>query len=253
MGMDRRFFLKLTGLASLSGFGFNSNARAMEDESDNLSNNKKRLALIIDMQKCREQKNCKDCMEACHRVHNVPEIKDKHHEIKWIWKESFEHAFPTQNHDYISDQEKNTPSVILCNHCENPPCVGVCPTQATFRRETDGIVMMDFHRCIGCRYCMVACPYGARSFNWKEAKPDIKEINIEFPVRSKGVVEKCNLCAERLAKNQIPACVESCKANAIIFGDLMDPNSEVRKILSTHDTIRRKPHLHTLPNVYYIM
>jgi len=100
---------------------------------------------------------------------------------------------------------------------------------------------------------MVACPYGARSFNWKEAKPDIKEINIEFPVRSKGVVEKCNLCAERLAKNQIPACVESCKANAIIFGDLMDPNSEVRKILSTHDTIRRKPHLHTLPNVYYIM
>ena len=142
---------------------------------------------------------------------------------------------------------------MLCNHCDNPPCVNVCPTQATFKRDSDGLVMMDFHRCIGCRYCMVACPYGARSFNWKEPKPFVKDINLRFPLRTKGVVEKCNLCAERIAKGMVPACVEACEANAITFGDLHDPESTVRKILSTNDTIRRKPHLNTLPNVYYIM
>jgi len=112
---------------------------------------------------------------------------------------------------------------------------------------------MDFHRCIGCRYCMVACPYGARSFNWKEAKPFVEEINPKFPVRTKGVVEKCNLCTERIAKNQLPACVEACKEKAIIFGDLNDPDSEIRHVLSSNDTIRRKPHLSTMPSVYYIM
>jgi molybdopterin-containing oxidoreductase family iron-sulfur binding subunit len=249
MGMDRRKFLKISGLASLSGFGVSSDAQAKDTNSQQT----KRWALIIDMKKCREVKDCTDCVAACHKVHNVPDIKDKKREIKWIWKETFGHAFPAQNHDYISDQVRNSPSLVLCNHCDNPPCVGVCPTQATFRRDSDGLVMMDFHRCIGCRYCMVACPYGARSFNWHDAKPYIKEINTKFPIRSKGVVEKCNLCAERIAKEQIPACAEACKAKAITFGDLHDPNSEVRKILSENDTIRRKPHLHTLPNVYYIM
>jgi molybdopterin-containing oxidoreductase family iron-sulfur binding subunit len=249
MGIDRRNFLRLAGLASLSGFGLNDAANGQESNSEDT----KRLAMIINMEKCRTEENCKDCIAACHQVHNVPEIKEKNHEIKWIWKETFEHAFPAQNHQYISDKVKNSSSLVLCNHCDNPPCVGVCPTQATFRRDTDGIVMMDFHRCIGCRYCMVACPYGARSFNWKDAKPYTKEINTKFPVRSRGVVEKCNLCAERIAKNQIPACAEACKAKAIIFGDLNDPKSEVRKILAENDTIRRKPHLHTLPNVYYIM
>ena len=87
----------------------------------------------------------------------------------------------------------------------------------------------------------------------EEAKPHINEINPTFPVREKGVVEKCNLCAERIAKDQLPACVEACKEKAIIFGDLNNPDSEVRHILSTNDTIRRKPHLSTMPNVYYIM
>jgi len=249
MGMDRRKFLKVSGLASLSGFGVSSSAQAKDTDSKQT----KRWALIVDMNKCREAKDCTDCITACHKVHNVPEIKDKKREIKWIWKETFGHAFPAQNHQYISEEVRNSPNLVLCNHCDNPPCVGVCPTQATFRRDSDGLVMMDFHRCIGCRYCMVACPYGARSFNWQDAKPHIKEINTKFPIRSKGVVEKCNLCAERIAKEQIPACAEACKAKAITFGDLHDPHSEVRKILSENDTIRRKPHLHTLPNVYYIM
>jgi molybdopterin-containing oxidoreductase family iron-sulfur binding subunit len=248
MGIDRRKFLKLAGITSVSGFGLKESIIAETNDKKG-----KRLGLVFNMQKCREKDNCSKCMQACHKVHNVPEIADQKHEIKWIWKEQYKHAFPTQNHEFISDNAKNSPSVVLCNHCEHPPCVDVCPTQATFKRETDGVVMMDFHRCIGCRYCMAGCPYGARSFNWKEAKPHIKEINPKFPVRTKGVVEKCNLCAERIAKNQVPACVEACEAKAIIFGDLNDPNSEIRNVLSEKDTIRRKPHLHTMPNVYYIM
>lgn len=249
MGIDRRKFLKLAGIASVSGFGLKDAAKASETDTKK----GKRLGLVFDLQKCREHGDCTKCMQACHKVHNVPEIDNPNHEIKWIWKEEFKHAFPTQNHDFVSDKVKNSPLLVLCNHCENPPCVEVCPTQATFKRETDGVVMMDFHRCIGCRYCMAGCPYGARSFNWKEPRPFIEEVNLEFPTRTKGVVEKCNLCAERIAKNKLPACVEACEAKAITFGDLNDPNSEIRKLLSVNDTIRRKPHLHTMPNVYYIM
>ena len=80
--------------------------------------------------------------------------------------------------------------------------------------------MMDFHRCIGCRYCMAGCPYGSRSFNWKDPRPFIKKINLEFPTRTKGVVEKCNFCEERLVQGLLPACVEACKEKALVFGDL---------------------------------
>jgi len=249
MAVDRRKFLKIAGLASVSGLGLNKTVLAEETGEKG----KKRLGLVFDMRKCREKSDCTKCIQVCHAIHNVPEIENKKHEIKWIWKEKYQHAFPTQNHDFISEHAKNSPSVVLCNHCEHPPCVDVCPTQATFKRESDGIVMMDFHRCIGCRYCMAGCPYGARSFNWEESKPYIKDVNNKFPVRTKGVVEKCNLCAERIAKGEIPACVEACEAKAIIFGDLNDPNSEIRKILAENNTLRRKPHLHTMPNVYYIM
>jgi Fe-S-cluster-containing dehydrogenase component len=253
MGINRRSFLKVAGLASLSGLGIKGFSKTLARTFGTNEEKKKRLALVIDMRKCREAEGCRDCILACHKIHNVPEMENPKHEVKWIWKEEFEHAFPNQNHKYVSDKVKSAPSIVLCNHCDNPPCVEVCPTQATFKRESDGIVMMDYHRCIGCRYCMVACPYGARSFNWEDAKPYIKEINPTFPVREKGVVEKCNLCAERIAKDDLPACVEACKEKAILFGDLSDPDSEIRHVLSTNDTIRRKPHLSTMPNVYYIM
>ncbi|MBI5748315.1 MAG: 4Fe-4S dicluster domain-containing protein, partial [Nitrospinae bacterium] len=129
----------------------------------------------------------------------------------------------------------------------------VCPTKATFKRA-DGIVQMDYHRCIGCRFCMAACPYGSRSFNWRDPRPFIKEKNTEYPTRAKGVVEKCNFCEERLAKGLMPACVEACKDNkALIFGDLNDTDSEVRKVLESSYTIRRKLELGTQPGVYYIV
>jgi molybdopterin-containing oxidoreductase family iron-sulfur binding subunit len=183
-----------------------------------------------------------------------PELKNKNHEIKWIWEEEYSHAFPTQENPYFEEKVKGLPFLVLCNHCENPPCVRACPTKATFKRDSDGIVMMDFHRCIGCRFCMAACPYGARSFNFRDPRPFIKEekLNLKFPRRTKGVVEKCNFCEERLAVGKLPACVEASNG-AIIFGDLADPDSNVRKIVSTQYAIRRKISLGTYPSVYYIV
>jgi Fe-S-cluster-containing dehydrogenase component len=141
---------------------------------------------------------------------------------------------------------------VLCNHCNNPPCVRVCPTKATFKRDSDGLVLMDFHRCIGCRFCMAGCPYGARSFNYRDPQPAIAEIQPNFTPRTKGVVEKCNFCAERLARGEMPACVEASEG-AAVFGDLNDPSSNVRKILAEQYAITRKPELGTYPSVFYII
>ena len=91
--------------------------------------------------------------------------------------------------------------------------------------------MMDYHRCIGCRFCVAGCPYGARSMNFRDPRPFIKEVNPEFPTRTKGVVEKCNFCVERLAQGLLPACVEACKEKALIFGDLENPQSKIREIV----------------------
>jgi molybdopterin-containing oxidoreductase family iron-sulfur binding subunit len=142
--------------------------------------------------------------------------------------------------------------MVLCNHCDNPPCVRVCPTQATFKRPEDGIVMMDYHRCIGCRYCMAACPYGSRSFNWREPRQYVNDINMNYPTRTRGVVEKCNFCEERLAEGKLPACVEACKQGALTFGELK-PGTEIQRLLSENFALTRKPELGTKPHVYYIL
>jgi molybdopterin-containing oxidoreductase family iron-sulfur binding subunit len=113
---------------------------------------------------------------------------------------------------------------------------------------------MDYHRCIGCRFCMAACPYGARSFNWEDPRPYIKKYNKDFPSRMRGVVEKCNFCGERLALGQEPACVEACKGTgAMFFGDLNDAQSEIRQVLDKEFTIQRNPSLGTKPSVFYIV
>jgi molybdopterin-containing oxidoreductase family iron-sulfur binding subunit len=130
--------------------------------------------------------------------------------------------------------------------------VRVCPTKATFKREEDGIVLMDMHRCIGCRFCMAACPFGARSFNFASPRDLVPDLRREYPTRMRGVVEKCNFCAERLAEGMLPACVEASNG-ALIFGDLDDPDSEIRHVLAHNFTIRRKPELGTNPSVFYIL
>lgn len=248
MDRSRRNFLKISGLCTLGlgiipvfdAFGESGPSRSAEH----------RLGMVVDTKKCRE--GCSDCIKACHAVHNVPDFGNPKDEIKWIWTENYDHAFPGRENAYLSDDVEHRPFTLLCNHCDNPPCVRVCPVQATFKRD-DGIVMMDYHRCIGCRCCMAACPYGSRSFNWRDPREHIAKINPDFPTRTKGVAEKCNFCAERLAKGLRPACVDACKDGALIFGDLGDPESELRKALHHNYTIRRKPELGTQPQVYYIV
>jgi Fe-S-cluster-containing dehydrogenase component len=260
METSRRSLLKLGGLCAL-GLGALPvvDALGKTDLPKSMANAQalkgKRWAMVVDMKKCWEKgkPGCKDCILACHVTHNVPEIGNIKEEVKWLWTEHYENAFPAQESHYMPEGFKEKPFMVLCNHCAQAPCVRVCPTQATFKRA-DGITMMDFHRCIGCRYCMAGCPYGARSFNWKDPRNFIKtELNMTFPTRERGVVEKCNFCEERLAVGQVPACVEACKVGGLVFGDLEDPNSAVRKVLASGFTIRRKPELGTDPSVYYII
>jgi len=212
----------------------------------------RRWAMVIDARKCLKEKGCDRCIQACHRVHNVPDFPNRAHEIKWIWKEPFQEAFVSERGPYVNEVFRDQPFLVFCNHCDNPPCVRVCPTRATWKRE-DGIVMMDWHRCIGCRYCMAACPYGSRSFNWLDPRPHIARIDPDYPTRTKGVVEKCTFCEERLARGQAPACVEACEEKALVFGDLEDPGSAVRELLRTNFAIRRKAELGTAPEIYYIV
>ncbi|MEE9610216.1 MAG: 4Fe-4S dicluster domain-containing protein [Desulfatiglandales bacterium] len=267
MGINRREFLKIAGLSTMVGLGGKAAYDLLAPGELEASLKEvpltagKKWGMVVDMTKVNGA-IMKKSIEACHRTHNVPNFGDPKVEIKWIWKETYEHSFPGQEHEYIAETVKERNFLLLCNHCTNPPCTRVCPTAATWKREEDGVVMMDQHRCIGCRFCMAACPFGVRSFNWGDPRKAPKKLNPgfptnpEYPTRTKGVVEKCNFCAERLAKGKLPACVEAAdkiKANALTFGDLEDRKSEVRKLLREHYTIRRKPELGTGPNTYYIV
>ena len=255
MELDRRDFLKLAGLIGLGvavkpALDVLSPADAQKELTTTDKHAGKRLAMVVQPKLCPD--GCNRCIEACNKAHNIPDMDRQQHEIKWIWKASYEEAFGEEDNEYIEDYLKNIRIPILCNHCASPPCVRVCPTRSTWERE-DGIVVMDYHRCIGCRFCMAACPYGARSFNWKDPRDGLKEQNPDYPTRSKGVVEKCNFCVERLTKGMIPACVEACPNDALVFGDLEDHGSDVRKLVSSNFTVRRKPGAGTEPSVYYIL
>lgn len=263
MESSRRKFLKVAGIAAVgvgakpvvdamaASGGDHDGKRAVELRRSEKALVGKRWAMVIDTRKLKTAADLEPMIEACHKIHNVPKIENKNHEIKWIWETEFKHAFPNKPNAYLKEEMAHAPFLVLCNHCNNPPCCRACPTKATFQRE-DGLVLMDFHRCIGCRFCMAACPFGARSFNFRDPRPFIAETNKKFPTRMKGVVEKCNFCAERLAEGLMPACVEA-SGGALAFGDLEDPESEVRKLLSENFTIRRKETLGTEPCVYYIV
>jgi molybdopterin-containing oxidoreductase family iron-sulfur binding subunit len=257
MAVNRRRFLKIAGLCALGAAGkpcLDSlpTAEASEKAKRASEPGGKRWAMAVNLKMCKGEEGCTKCIDACHLAHNVPKFDNPKDEVKWIWAENFEHSFPGHHHEFIEEGMKKRPVLVFCNHCDNPPCVRVCPTQATFRRK-DGIIMMDYHRCIGCRYCVAACPYGSRSFNWRDPRPFIKELNPEFPTRCRGVVEKCNFCAERLVRGLQPACVEACPEGGMVFGDLEDPESEIRAVLKENYTIRRKASLGTNPEVYYIV
>jgi len=265
MKISKRDFLKIAGVG-LAGLAVKPALRAIAQAERPVAAPKsgifagKRMGMVIDARKCTTKDGCRDCITACHAAHNVPDIRDPknpglvdvRHEVKWIWTEPYRNAFPTAEQRFMDEEIERKPFLVFCNHCDNPPCVRVCPTKATWKRE-DGIVMVDWHRCIGCRFCLAACPYGSRSFNWFDPRPFIGRQNPEFPTRMKGVAEKCTFCEERLSRGQAPACVEACKEKAMFFGDLNDAKIEARKMLRARFSIRRKPELGTSPQVYYLV
>lgn len=146
---------------------------------------------------------------------------------------------------------------IQCHQCEKPPCVKVCPVRTTYR-EPDGIVVIDYNWCIGCRMCMAACPYWARRFNWGDPNLPAQEMNPKTHYlgnrpRMRGVVEKCTFCIQRTRKGRYPACAEVCPVGARKFGNLLDPESEVRKILERKKVFRLKADYNTYPKFFYFI
>ncbi|MGB7266385.1 MAG: 4Fe-4S dicluster domain-containing protein [Terracidiphilus sp.] len=254
MKITRKDFLRLSGL-SLIAAGAKQAARAIGQGSEAAGDGGARTVrwgMVIDLKKCREKDGCSACIQACNAAHNIPQITERAHEVKWIWTEPFGTVFPAAQSGYAQESMEAVKVPLMCNHCADAPCTRVCPTQATWKRA-DGIVMMDWHRCIGCRYCIAACPYGSRSFNWQDPRPFIASINPDFPTRTKGVVEKCNFCEERLARGLKPACVEACPEGVFTFGNLADAESEPRQLLRARFAVQREPELGTGPSVYYLV
>ena len=199
-----------------------------------------------------------DCIRACIRENN----QDRKSQMAYIRihehangsfdfekaDDSFFHEVPAAGHFYLGTQ---------CFQCQNPPCVDVCPVKATWM-EPDGIVVVDYNWCIGCRYCMAACPYDARRFNWAEPEVPQDELNpnqhyLGNRMRARGVVEKCTFCIQRSRAGLNPACVEACPTGARIFGNLLDPDSEIRWVLAIKKVFRLKEDLGTEPKFWYFM
>ena len=258
--LTRRNFVKAGALACATGL-FALNGCTLEEvknsqlasEFQGIENKQYGLAINVSMlDALGGQEFIDSIIAACHSYHNVPKIDDPKKSMDWIWTQSYEEAFSDIASTYVDEKTASYAYPVMCNHCTDPQCVRVCPTQTTFKRP-DGIVMMDYHRCIGCRFCMSACPYGARSFNFMDPRPyvDKESMNPGYPTRSKGVVEKCTLCYELIDQGSVPVCVQAAYG-CITFGDLTDENSEIRQVLSQAFSIRRRVELGTGPNVYYI-
>jgi len=252
MKMTRKEFLELLALSAAGAGAGGLGLAAAEQPAEPAKPGSVRWGMVIDFRKCRWDRGCESCLKACRTAHNIPEIPDPAHAVKWIWKEHYENVFPFEQSDFTRGQYAGHPLDVLCNHCAQPACVRVCPTAATWKRE-DGVVMMDWHRCIGCRYCMAACPYGSRSFNWSDPRPYVQNPTTTFPTRMKGVVEKCNFCEERLAQGNPPACVAECPEKALTFGNLNDEHSPLRQLLRERYSLQRKPELGTSPSIFYLV
>ena len=193
---------------------------------------KVRWGMLIDTEQCKP--GCNDCVSACNKENGLSG-GTLPTDSQWMRKIEIK--------DISSGRETSLP--MMCQHCEEPPCVDVCPTGASFKRA-DGIVLVDRHRCIGCRYCMMACPYKARSFVHEplhDQKPDVP--------RGKGTVESCNMCVSRIDNGQQPACAEACKNKSILFGNLNDVNSEIAKKIRTVATVQVRADLQLNPGIRY--
>lgn len=203
-------------------------------------------------------KGFRNCVQACVEENNLDRKRDTQY-IRIFEIENgasindldhgdatYGHEAPAEGHFYLGTQ---------CFQCANPPCVPVCPVQATWV-EPDGIVVVDYNWCVGCRYCLAACPYWARRFNWGQSEVPDEEINpnqhyLGNRERKKGTVEKCTFCIQRTREGRLPACAESCPTGARVFGNVLDPNSEIRWVLENKEVYRLKEELGTEPRFWY--
>ncbi len=237
----RRFMTGVSGLAAglgipaALGVAGSASARPVDEPASS----DVRWGMLIDTTKC--SKGCTACVDACETENGLDNTLKGSLETKpqWIRKVELKHTVTGRSHSLP----------IPCQHCESAPCVDVCPTGASFQRA-DGIALVDRHTCIGCRYCMMACPYKARSFVHEDLTNQMEDVP-----RGKGCVESCTLCVHRIdSGNLTPACVEACTAdnhNAMIFGDLNDPNSEVSKAIAAQAVTQIRSDLGTNPAVVY--
>lgn len=209
-----------------------ANARAL----DAAASSDVRWGMLIDLNRCAD--GCNECVSACATENGLQSHGRPETDVQWIRK--------VDVHDPGTGLSKSLP--VMCQHCAEPPCVDVCPTGASFKRA-DGIVLVDRHKCIGCRYCMMACPYKARSF----VHEDVEDQKPDVP-RGKGTVESCTMCVHRVDAGRQPACVEACGNTggaAMLFGDLNDPNSEISKRVASYATQQIRADLGLDPGVRY--
>lgn len=208
----------------------------------------------INISRC---KGYRDCVQACVKENNL----GRDSQMQYIRVLEMDQGdFNLEHSDHYYDPE--TVPVegkhylpVQCMQCDDPPCVKACPVEATWM-EPDGIVVVDYDWCIGCRYCMAACPYWARHFNWTEPEIPAEEMNTNTHYlgnrpRPRGVVEKCHFCIHRTRKGQQPACMEACPTGSRIFGNLLDPDSEIRYVLANKQVFRLKEDLGTEPKFWY--
>jgi menaquinone reductase, iron-sulfur cluster-binding subunit len=214
--------------------------------------------MVIDLDRCT---GCQACVMACKAENNVPAVGPKEavrgRTISWM-------QVLTEEDEHSGEVKRFVPRP--CLHCDDPPCTKVCPVYATYRNP-EGIVAQIYARCIGCRFCMAACPYNAKYFNWYRYQKDAPGQNPDVSVRPKGVVEKCTFCHHRLQKAKaralaerrelapgeyVPACAEACPARAIVFGDLSDQGSEVFRLARSSRAFRLQEQLGTKPKVIYL-
>ncbi len=199
---------------------------------------------------------CRKCAEACHVENNHDRPSNQSYIRVFEMQKGgidFEKGNATYAHPVPAKDKYYMP--VQCQQCENPPCVSACPIEATWQ-EADGIVVVDYNWCIGCRYCEAACPYHARRFNWEKPQVPAAEVNpnqsyLSNRIRPQGVMEKCTFCLHRTREGRLPACLEACPTGARVFGNVLDPESEIRWVLDNKRVFVLKEELGTKPRFYY--
>ncbi|MCA9532933.1 MAG: 4Fe-4S dicluster domain-containing protein [Myxococcales bacterium] len=199
---------------------------------------------------------CRRCADACHQENNHDRRTNQSYiRVLEMEQGSMDMERGTMHYDHAVPAEGKFYMPVQCQQCENPPCTHVCPVEATWQ-ESDGIVVVDYNWCIGCRYCEAACPYHARRFNWSAPEIPAEEINpdqglLSNRIRPQGVVEKCTFCLHRTRDGRLPACLEACPTGARVFGNMLDPDSEIRWVLANKRVFVLKEELGTRPRFYY--